>query len=51
MSGDARINFFGMGDDKLFYDESKKRFVSTKNAPAHVERAYRNSHFKDVRTL
>lgn len=45
------MNFFGMADDKLYYDEAKKRFVNTKNAPAHVERAYKNSHFKDVRHL
>lgn len=48
---DGRMNFFGMADDKLYYDEAKKRFVNTKNAPAHVERAYKNSHFKDVSTL
>ena len=42
------MNFFGLSEDKLYYDERKKRFVSTKDAPGYVERAYKNSHFKDV---
>jgi hypothetical protein len=45
---DSRMNFFGLGEDKLYYDERKKRFVNTKDAPGYVERAYKNSHFKDV---
>ena len=45
---EGRMNFFGLSEDKLYYDESKKRFVNTKNAPAHIEREYKNSHFKDV---
>ena len=45
---DNRMNFFGLSEDKLYYDERKKRFVSTKDAPGYVERAYKNSHFKDV---
>ena len=46
---DNRMNFFGLGEDKLYYDERKKRFISTKDAPGYVERSYKNSHFKDVR--
>lgn len=45
---DTRNNFFGFAEDKLYYDEAKKRFVNTKNAPAYVERAYKNASFKDV---
>ena len=45
---DNRMNFFGLSEDKLYYDERKKRFVNTKDAPGYVERAYKNSHFKDV---
>ena len=47
MSSD-RINFFGLAEDKLIYDEKKKRFVSTGNTPAHIHRQYYQSHFKDV---
>jgi len=42
------MNFFGLSEDKLYYDERKKRFINTKDAPGYVERAYKNSHFKDV---
>ncbi len=45
---DARINFFGLSEDKLYYDERRKRFVNLKNAPAHIERSYKNNSFKDV---
>ena len=45
---DNRMNFFGLSEDKLYYDERKKRFINTKDAPGFVERAYKNSHFKDV---
>ena len=45
---EGRMNFFGLSEDKLYYDERKKRFVNTKDAPANVERSYKNSHFKDV---
>ncbi len=44
----ARINFFGFSDDKLFYDERKKRFVYMQDAPAIVEKSFKNSHFKEV---
>jgi len=44
-----RQRFWGLADEKLYYDERKKRFVSTENIPAHVERAIRNQHFKEVR--
>ena len=45
------MRFFGLSEDKLYYDESKKRFVSTKDAPAYIERSFKNGHFKDVRLL
>ena len=45
------MNFFGLSEDKLYYDEARKRFVSTKDAPMHIERAIKNSHFKDVRVI
>ena len=42
-----RINFFGLAEEKMIYDERKKRFVSTKDMPAHIDRSYNNA-FKDV---
>ena len=42
-----RINFFGLAEEKMIYDERKKRFVSTKDMPAHIDRSY-NFAFKDV---
>ena len=47
MSSD-RVNFFGLSEDKLYYDEKKKRFVNTKDAPGHIHRQYYQGHFKDV---
>ncbi len=47
MSSD-RQNFFGLADDKLYYDEKRKRFVNTANAPGYVHRQYYQGHFKDV---
>ena len=44
-----RIRFFGLQDDKLFYDERKKRFVYLGDAPAITEKTYKNSHFKEQR--
>lgn len=46
MSG--RIRYFGLSDDKLLYDERKKRFVYLEDAPAIVEKNFKNSHFKEV---
>ena len=43
-----RSNFFGLSEDKLYYDEKKKRFVNTNSVPLYIERAYKNSHFKEV---
>ena len=43
---DDRINFFGLAEDKLYYDEKKKRFVNTANAPGFVHRQYASNHFK-----
>lgn len=45
---EGRMRFFGLSEEKLYYDESKKRFVSTKDAPAFIERGFKNNHFKDV---
>ena len=43
-----RVNFFGLSTEKLYYDERKRRFVSSKDAPGHIERGFKNSVFKDV---
>lgn len=43
-----RYKFFNLGDDKLVYDERKKRFVFLEDAPVFVERSYRAAMFKDV---
>ncbi|CDW81323.1 UNKNOWN [Stylonychia lemnae] len=45
----TRINFFNLSDDKLVYDERKKRFVFLQDAPAVVTRNYQNSQFKEQR--
>ncbi len=44
-----RVKFFGISDEKLYYDERKKRFVYLEDAPAIAEKAYKNSHFKEQR--
>ena len=44
-----RIRFFGLSDDKLYYDERKKRFVYLEDAPAIAEKTYKNQHFKEQR--
>ena len=44
-----RVGFFGIADDKLYYDERKKRFVFLEDAPAYAERAFKNAHFKEQR--
>ena len=46
---EGRTSFFAFSDDKLYYDEARKRFVSTKNAPSYLERQFRSSHFKHQR--
>ena len=46
---DSRVRFFGITDDKLFYDERKKRFVYLDDAPAIAHKTYNNSHFKEQR--
>ena len=43
-----RTNFFGLADDKLYYDEKRKRFVNTAGAPDHIHRQYYQGHFKEV---
>ena len=43
-----RIRFFGLSDDKLYYDERKKRFVFLDDSPNHAERSFKNTHFKTV---
>ena len=47
MSSD-RNNFFGFAEDKLYYDEKRKRFVNTANASGYMHRQYYQNHFKDV---
>ena len=42
------INFWGFQDDKLIYDERKKRFVHTADMPRNLSRQYRNNTFKHV---
>ena len=39
-SMNERTNFFGFQDDKLIYDERKKRFVHTADMPAALSRQY-----------
>ena len=43
-----RNRFFGISDNKVYYDERKKRFVFLEDAPVFAERAYKNSYFKTV---
>ena len=45
---EGRNNFFGIAEDKLWYDERKKRFVNSKNMPASMERELRLTAFKRV---
>lgn len=40
--------FFGISDNKLYYDERKKRFVFLDDAPIIAERAYNKNFFKTV---
>ena len=47
MSSD-RVNFFGFSEDKLYYDEKRKRFVNTANSSGLMHRQYYMNHFKDV---
>ena len=50
-SMNERTNFFGFQDDKLIYDERKKRFVHTADMPAMLSRQYQSSQFKTVSLL
>lgn len=43
-----RIDFFGTFDDRVIYDERKKRFVHTKDLPGHMARQYYSCGFKTV---
>lgn len=43
-----RTDFFGVADDRVIYDERKKRFVHTKELPGHLARQYYSSGFKTV---
>jgi hypothetical protein len=43
-----RVRFFGLADDKVYYDERKKRFVFLEDAPGFAERAFKNNYFKTV---
>ena len=42
------VNFFGMEDESVIYDERKKRFVYTKDMPGSLHRQYAQG-FKSVR--
>ena len=46
-----RVDFFGLSEEKVYYDERKRRFFSNKDAPSYVMRSYKNSVFKEVSTL
>ena len=46
-----RVDFFGLSEEKVYYDERKRRFFSTKDAPGYVMRSYKNSVFKEVSCL
>ena len=46
-----RVNFFGLSDESIIYDERKRRFVSTSNMPGYMERGLKNANFKDVSYL
>ena len=50
MSSD-RVQFFGLSQDKLYYDEKRKRFVNSNNAPSFAHRNYYQGHFKDVSSI
>ena len=43
-----KVDFFGVADDKLVYDERKKRFVHTKDLPGFMSRELMNGGFKGV---
>jgi hypothetical protein len=43
-----RGSFFGMSDDKMFYDERKKRFVFLENSHNINQKDYKNAHFNQV---
>ena len=47
----GRVDFFGVADDRLIYDERKKRFVHTKDLPGFMTREYMNGSFKTVSSL
>ena len=44
----GRHTFMKVADDKLYYDEKRKRFVSTADMPGHAFRSYYQGHFKVV---
>lgn len=48
MSDGGRHTYMKLAEDKLYYDEKRKRFVNTANIPGHAHRAYYNNHFKHV---
>lgn len=43
-----RSRFFGISDEKLYYDERKKRFVFLEDAPLYAEKAFNKNFFKFV---
>ena len=45
----TKTTFFGLAQDKIYYDERKKRFFSSKDAPDSLMRSYTTSYFKERR--
>lgn len=43
-----KVDFFSIWDDKVIYDERKKRFVHTKDMPGILGRQYTAGAFKNV---
>ena len=44
----GRHTFMNQAEDKLYYDEKRKRFVNTHDIPGHAFRSYYQGHFKHV---
>ena len=44
----ARHSFMGVAENKLYYDEKRKRFVNSSDMQGHALRSYYQGHFKHV---
>ena len=49
MQGERNDFFGGLNEDRLIYDERKKRFMHTAQLPGHLQRQYQANHFKSQR--